>query len=265
MTDTLILQSYRTKQVSPWIISCLASVKTWAAERQYAYEFMDDSLFDPVPDWYRKRCSKQLLPVTDLARLLQIQRRFDAGWERVVWIDADVLVFNPKGFSIDIDASCALTRELWTGRNAQGKLYCSEGINNSTIVMRRGNAMLPFLIYASETLVRNTPIEKIDHVTVGTRFLSRLALAMPIARLNNVGMFSPALIKEVAAGGSEFTRLFAQHSQTPIAAANLCASLIGMAVSGVSIDDQEVGRAVDRLLSSGGKVINDLLPARSRA
>ena len=114
MADTLIVQSYRTHDVAPWLLKCMASVKAWADAMGYAYEFVDDRFFDPVPAWYRERCGKQLLPVTDLARLLLIQERFARGWQRVAWIDADILVFDPERFRIDIGGDAAFCRELWT-------------------------------------------------------------------------------------------------------------------------------------------------------
>ncbi len=170
MPDTLIVQSYRTTRVSSWIIACMASVKQWATDKNYAYEFVDDRFFEPVPDWYRKKCIKQILPVTDLARLLLIQH------------------------------------------------------------------------------------------LVSTRFLSQLASAMPVAQLSNVGMFSPALISELAHGKIELAQLFAARSQKPIAAANLCASLCDVPILGVCVNAADIAKVIDIMLASHGNVINQHIP-----
>ncbi len=45
----LVLQSYRTHDVAPWIAQCLTGVQAWAAARGYGYEFVDDRLFELAP------------------------------------------------------------------------------------------------------------------------------------------------------------------------------------------------------------------------
>src|SRR4029079_13839139 len=93
--QTLVIQSYRTRDVAAWISACLRSVQAWAAAAGYRYEFVDDRLFDYAPAWVRERCGKQLLPITDVARMYLLRERLAHGWDRVIWVDADVLVFAP--------------------------------------------------------------------------------------------------------------------------------------------------------------------------
>jgi hypothetical protein len=67
------------------------------AERGLAYEVVGDELFDAVPadltPWAAP-ASLGLLPATDVARLALMRRRLADGWESVLWLDADVLVFD---------------------------------------------------------------------------------------------------------------------------------------------------------------------------
>ena len=56
---TLVVQSYRTRDVAAWIAQCLASVRDWAARRGFAYDFVDDRFFDYAPPWVRERCARQ--------------------------------------------------------------------------------------------------------------------------------------------------------------------------------------------------------------
>ena len=68
--QTLVIQSYRRVGVPAWLRRCMDSVSDWARQSGFAYEFVDDSLFALLPDWFRERCGDQLLPQTDLARLM---------------------------------------------------------------------------------------------------------------------------------------------------------------------------------------------------
>ena len=50
MTRTLILQSFPDLGVPCWVERCRASVRSWAQQQNYAYEFMGDELFAKLPD-----------------------------------------------------------------------------------------------------------------------------------------------------------------------------------------------------------------------
>ena len=257
MTDTLIVQSYRTHDVAPWLLTCMGSVRAWAAGQGHAYEFVDDALFDPLPDWYREKCGPHILPMTDLARLLLMHDRLAQGWRRVVWMDADMLVFDPERLRIDIRSDCAFCREIWVDRGPDGMPKASFLVNNSVTVMTAGSPMLPFMIHAALQIMCNTPAEKVDHIIVGTRFLTQLSQLMPIELLMQVGMVTPALGDELSRdGGDELARLFAAQSRQPIAAANLCASLSEREMAGVRLGSDGMARVVERLMASRGEVVN---------
>jgi hypothetical protein len=101
---TVVYQSYRSSGSPAWIDRCLASVREWAEARAYHYVFVGDELFDLVRLGTGKE-SGQILPITDLARLELAARFLAEGYERAVWIDADVLVFNPQRFEINVNNS----------------------------------------------------------------------------------------------------------------------------------------------------------------
>ena len=61
MSTTLVVQSYRTRNVPEWIVRCIQSVVKWAKASGHTYEFVDDTLFDLIPTWYRDRCGVDIL------------------------------------------------------------------------------------------------------------------------------------------------------------------------------------------------------------
>ncbi len=252
---TLVVQSYRTTDVAGWIGRCLASVRSWAAPG-CDYEFVDDRLFDYAPPWVRQRCGAEILPVTDIARLYLMRERLRQGWERVVWIDADVLVFAPERFVLDDRLPYALCRELWLHESGPQALETSEWVNNAVIVMTPGQPLLDFWLFAAEEILRTHPPGPVGKLIVGTHLLTDLAKAMPLRVLNDVGLFSPPVIRDLARGGGPAARAWAQRFGHPIAAANLCASLQDREAGGARVDEADLERAVDTLLKSRGAMLD---------
>lgn len=260
---TLIVQSYRNVDVAPWITRCLESVRAWAAASDYAYEFVDDRLFDFAPTWVRQRCGAQILPVTDIARLYLLRDRLRAGWDRVIWVDADVVVFAPDRFVFDDGMPYTLCRELWLYEEA-GDVKVTEWVNNAVVVMTPGQPLLDFWLFAAEEIVRTHPPGPIGKLLVGTWLLTDLARAMPLRVIDSVGLFSPPIIRDLARGGGPAARTWAQRFGHAVAAANLCASLQDREVGGARVDESELARAVEVLLKTRGAVL-DARPEPARA
>ena len=155
---TLIYQSYRTQGVPGWIDRCLESVRQWAKARGYRYEFVDDRIFELVPGWYRRKAGEHVTILTDLARLELARRYLAEGLDRVIWIDADVLVFDPEAFDIAPDRHYAFCREVWvTGE--EGRLKQRNHVNNAVAMFARDNAFLDFYIHACQAIVQRADVE----------------------------------------------------------------------------------------------------------
>jgi hypothetical protein len=253
---TLVVQSYRTQSVAPWIRSCLDSVEAWTKARNYQYEFVDDRLFDYAPAWVRQRCGAQILPVTDVARLYLLRERLIQGWERVVWIDADVLVFAPELFALDDSARYSVCHEIWLSVAADNSIKTVEAVNNAVTVICRGHPMLEFWIFAAEEILRTRAPGEIGPLIVGTRFLTDLATTMPLRILRNVGLFSPPVVRDVARGGGEIARKWATRFGTEIGAVNLCASLQDRVSGGDCVGATEMQQAASILLNTHGRIVN---------
>ena len=252
---TVVLQSFRTTGVPDAIARCLRSVEDWARLRGYAYRFVDDSLFDDVPDWFRDKVAGDLLPMSDIARLQWMQRLLDDGCDRVIWLDADVLVFDPDRFIIDIESEYAVGREIWVRRGGRDRLLVTAGLHNAALVFCRANSFLDFYRHACEAIVAGATAAILSH-QIGPDLLNRFADIIGDRVIPDVALFSPLVMSNIAKGGG---RAIAAHGEAfagPIRAANLCLSFLRRESSGVVIDEGVFNRAVDRLLETRGAVVN---------
>lgn len=255
---TIVYQSYRTYRVPPWITACMDTVRAWAAQQGFDYRFYDDTFFDHAPRWFRDKAGQAVCPVTDLARLVVARDLLAQGYQRTVWVDADVLVFAPEQLRVDHVQDFSFCHELWVWVDAAGALQLVHRVNNAITVFCAGNVHLDFFIDACLRIGRHNP--QIGKLDVGTRFLSGLRAVLPFPLLENVGMLSPRMLQEIAQGPPQHLRRYAQGLRVPLACANLCASMQGSALQGVAGDDAFYGRVIDILLSSRGEVVNALLP-----
>jgi hypothetical protein len=181
------------------------------------------SIFDYAPEWFRKRANHQICPVTDLARLIVAKEFFSKGFERTIWIDADVLVFAPSQLKIEVKADFALCHETWIFKSPNGELAARSRVNNSIAVFTKGSIHLDFFIDACLRIAyQKTSIGKLD---VGTVFFSQLRAILPFPLLKNVGIFGPAIVADIAAEGGPYLKEYARHLKSSIACANFCASL----------------------------------------
>lgn len=246
---TLVYQSYRTIDVAPWIRRCLDTVRDWAEVQGFEYRFIDDALFDFVPAWYRQKVANNILLVSDLARLEAAKQFLSSGYERVIWVDADVLVFDPDRFRIDVVEEYAFCRELWLAQDESGMLNLFRRVHNAVSVYVTGNHFLDFYSFASQRIVREQDAP--TSLDIGTRFLSSVHRFLPHPLLENVGMFSPALLQLIDQRRTDVLSEYRESFGKPVYAANLCASLSGQPDLGVGLLD----RVVDHLLSERGGVL----------
>ena len=110
---TVVIQSFRTHDVPQWIQDCIESVRAWAEQSGFSYKITGDEFLELPPAWYRRKSAQHITVVADLARLLLMRQCFLEGFDRTIWIDADVVVFNPDLLSIDPELSFGYSREVW--------------------------------------------------------------------------------------------------------------------------------------------------------
>ena len=93
---TLIIQSYRVQAVPAWIARCLTSVRAWAQTKGYDHWLTDDRVFALCGGEYLAKVGDNPRSITNLCRLELIKEALAEGYDRAIWMDADVLVFAPQ-------------------------------------------------------------------------------------------------------------------------------------------------------------------------
>jgi hypothetical protein len=256
---TVVHQSFRETGAPASIGRCLASVAQWAAAKGYAYRFCGDSLFDRVPAWYRERVAGNRLPMSDLARLVVARELLAEGFARTIWVDADVLVFDPDRFDISVSQEYAVCREVWIRGAGRDRWQASEGLHNAVCVFVAGNSFLDFYIHACQEVVANKRGAVTSH-EVGPDLLGRLAPIIGTRVIPDVGLFSPPVTRAIARGGGPALNTYRRHFAHPVRAANLCASFLDRGAEENRLTERHLDRAIDRLLATRGQVINDPPP-----
>ncbi len=246
--QTLVLQSHRLPLPHAWLGACIDSVRDWCRLRGYRHEFLDSGFFDPVPTALLEKTRDRPVIASDLARLRWLQHFRDRGHERVLWMDADVLVFDPERLVLP-DGPSAVGREVWIDRDRRGRLKAWRKVHNAFLSFGPGDSLLDFYADSAERLLAEAD-GPMPAQFIGPKLLTALHSLSRFPVLETAALFSPLLLRDLldddaAAGAID---LFTQHSDAAPAAANLCCS----SVNGGQLDDARMQQAVDRLLAWGG-------------
>ena len=252
---TLVFQSFRRDAVPKRIHWCIQSVRGWCESNGFMYRFLGDELLDVVPDWVRSKCADSILPVTDLGRILWAKRFLDEGYGRVIWIDADVLVFAPHLFSIPSGADFFLCRETWVDLKKLDEQY-GHRINNSISVYNSGSTFLRSYISLCFEIARTK--DRIGSLDLGTMLFGGNSSEIDIPLLRNVGCFCGNTLLEIAkAAPGRWIDTYIQAHGAPIYAANLCNSFVAKGYPAFLF-----GYAVKSLLENRGGITDMLREAR---
>ncbi len=222
---TLVLQSHRKPLPFPWLRACLDSVRAWASARRFDYRFLDDALFAHLPQDLRERYRAQPVVSSDLARLLALRahlREKDAKWDTVVWIDADVLIFDPERLRLPRTPH-AVGREVWV-QNRDDRLKVYTKVHNAFLMFRAEDALLEFYVQTAARMLRAHEGPVVPQF-VGPKLLTALHNVAGLHVLEEAGMLSPLVAQDIARGEGPALRRFVQKSPVPPAALNLCGSL----------------------------------------
>ena len=251
---TLIIQSYRTDDVPGWISRCLASVQAWAQAKGHDYRLTDDSAFSLCGEDYLARVGDNKRSITNLCRLELVRAAHRDGYEWAVWIDADVFVFDPAGFSVSGVDRYAFARETWVEFTGRARLRAFAAVNNSVFVCRGGEPDLDFLIAATRHVAMHRVIA--NNYQLGGSLVRGLWKSLAFETLSDVGMFSNYVVLALARDVAELAQLQARLHGAPVHAANLCAS---ENYRRPTIGENEAHAAMDRLEATRGEVVNQWL------
>ncbi len=239
--DTLIIQSHRQPLPCAWLAPCLNSVKDWAQQNNFDYQFIGDEFFSSLPSWVMAKTRSQKVIATDLARLKSLQYFLSAGYKRVIWFDADFLIFSPANFNLpernQLVEQYALGREVWvqpkkidkeTGKNSTKKFKAYKKVHNAFLLFDsqwgQRNSFLDFYTAHAERLLEKVK-GPIPPQFIGPKLLTALHNVVQCPVLENAGMLSPWTIQDIISGGGPALNLFHEKSPQPLAGANLCSSL----------------------------------------
>lgn len=246
MQDTLVIQSHRTPLPYPWLGRCLASVRDWCERNRYDYRCLGDELFARVPEALLGKTRAQPVIATDLARLRVLQEGLNEAYRTVIWLDADILVTAPAAFIMPAE-SLAVGREVWVQPDRQGRLRVYSKVHNAFLLFRRGNPFLDFYAATAERLLERNR-GSMPPQYIGPKLLTALHNIAQLPVLECAGMLSPAVCRDILAGGGAALELFRAHSPQPVAAVNLCSS----SCDRQELTTRELERLIDVLLAQAG-------------
>jgi hypothetical protein len=248
--SALVYQSH-SNRAPRWIRQCTATVRAWAAARGYRYRLLGDELFDGVGLEVALK-ARSMLPVADLGRLLWAERLL-AENESVVWVDADVVVFDPERLAVDTNAPFLVCREVLVTRDKAGLSTPGVTIAYSPTVLffRRGEPFLGRWIAAARKLADQRP--QLGDAEFGRELLRKLARGKVLPAIKSVGHFNAAVLKEIYGHEGPATQLMMRASGTPFAAANLCGHY--------HMHGAVYLKIVEKLIATRGRVVNDALPS----
>ncbi len=244
---TTVLQSYRLEDVSGWIEVSMASVRGWAEMRGVSYVFQGDDIFDLLPDWVREKTGARLVVASDLARLLSMRSLLDAGADRVIWCDADFLIFAPERFSPNSEEGFAFGREVWVD-NVAGRPKAWRKIHNAFMIFDRDNPFLDFYIDAALRLLKKVEGPMVPQF-IGPKFLTAQHNMIGLPEVPEAGMISPAVAQDILKGGGPALSLMLERQESILYGANLSASFVE-AEGKEGLSEAEAERLIEALLAS---------------
>lgn len=218
----------------------MASVEQWAQRLGYDYRVVGDEIFDTVPAWYLAKVGTRLPIATDYGRLVLLQQALSAGYAEVLWLDADMLIFDQQ-LQPAVEGSCAFSQEVWIQQNKEG-LQARRNVSNALCLFRQGCPVLPFLLHTVASLVRRVDASRIAPQFVGPKLLNALHPLCEFALVPEVGALSPLVLADLCGGDGAALALLRDRSARPLQAVNLCASLI---------DTASAATVIARLLQAG--------------
>jgi hypothetical protein len=187
--------------------------------------------------------------IVNLSRLELVKDAHRRGYDRAIWLDADVLVFRPELFTIDVVEGYAFSRETWVTRVGD-RWRAVSSVNNCVFACMRDEPDLDALISFTRHIGVHRKITK--SLQTGTYLLTGLQQSLAFETLDNVGLFSNHVVKALANNDEEVIRAQAIGHETPVFAANLCAS----DRDPPPVSESEADLVVDRLLQTRGDIVN---------
>lgn len=247
---TLVFQSASDRQKASWLSTCLHSVRTWADDGGCEYKFVGEEIFEILPQGLQEKFSEQPVVRSDLARLIMTRDNLCDGYDRVIWADADFLIFDSDGLVIPQCASFSFGREVWVQASPGGGLRASARLHNAFFVFERSNPFLDFYIHAATRLLERTEAPVVPQF-IGPKFLALQNNLIGFDEIPGAAMFSPLVLRDILSGGGPALKLLVEKQGCLPGGANLSLSHVGREVDGVMISEADAKKVVALLMESG--------------
>lgn len=256
---TIVYQSFKAQETPRWVEKCLNTVKDWAQEQKFDYQ-REDNFYDYVPDWYIDKARDKINVVADLARLELARKFLNQGYDRAIWMDADIVIFDPARFKINRAEKYLVCREIWLDTADDKNLdkeniFFTRSVTNSLTMFAQENHFLDFYIDACKSIVKKN-VGDLPFLCVSTDFLTKLNEIVDLPLFHHVGLFSPILMQGIVTGNDEILDFYSHSLEQPVHAANLCFSFRNQEYQGLEISDSLYEKTIDRLLITQGNIIN---------
>lgn len=246
---TIVFQSFRRIDVPRWLPACLDSVRAWSQQQGYQYRLIDDEFFDLVPDGFRARVNQDRVMMSDLARLKWAKHLLQSS-ERVIWIDADVLVFDPHVLGVPHNAEHAICQEIWVYPRPNAPPGRSRRFNNALLMFTRVSTLLDHYLADVERLLGENTI--LPQWALGPGYLTSLQTRLDLPLFAGAGLLPPLAMMDVIGGAARVLPEFlAAHVDGVLGAVNLCGSFRNRNIHGLLMTDAIYSECVGRLLASG--------------
>ncbi len=189
MSKTIVYQSYRTENVPGAIARCMQTVKAWATLKGYDYRFYDDAFLAKVPTWLSDK-TKDMLLTTDFARVQTALELHEEGYDRAIWADADLAIFDPEEMALPPQHGFGFCREWWFEPTDEGDYAFRKRVNNCFCYFDKGDGFAPYYLQAMKGMLelRGSKIISWEFSTVP---LTRIHKAFPFPLINSVVTLSP--------------------------------------------------------------------------
>lgn len=237
-----------------FIDRCLETARAWADLQGFDYRFVTDALLADVPDSYRRAVSGLVMPMTNFGRLLLLRRALESGYDRAVWCDADVVIFDPAALDLRGIADYALTREVWSDVDKAGEVRHEVKVAGCLMVFDRANSFLDFALHALAQAAKRTAIT--EPRGSFTRMLTQLNEVVPLHTVSDVGMLSPLLLDDIARGAARYLPGYMQTVGAPLRGVNLSAAFLDVAYKGLRMREAVYDQVIRGCLATGGEVFN---------
>ncbi len=253
-SHTIVIQTFRNHNIPPWIQRCLDSVRDWARLHSLDYSLAGDEFYDLCGPEFLARGPKNPQAITNLARLVATRRHLDAGYRQVIWMDADLLVFDPERLVFDfpvesLPTGYAFGREVWIEYGGSAGVFISKPmVHNAATYFTQAAVDLDMLI----ALIRHIDAGRriVNNFQIGVRLLRGLQHSLMFPTFSHASMFSPTLLRAVAEQNEQVLQVYGRIFRYQSCAGNLCLG------SQDKIPLDVLGRAMDRLLHEKGAVVN---------